>query len=358
MLQTINVESLYTTDDLVDSLENNNCFNTIKNILILDEMNTVKWGIIGCGDVAEVKSGPAFYKVANSELLAVMRRSTEKVKDFAKRHNVPLWYDNVEDLLANKEINAVYIATPPSSHLAIAKQALNAGKFVYLEKPMTLDLAEAIELRNFIKPSHKIVVAHYRRELEAFKKVKDLIDSKIIGNISHAKIEILQPENNDIIADTEDNWRVNPEISGGGYFNDIAPHQLDLMRLYFGDFKESKGFTTSTKNNKVDDVINGSIEFKNGIQFQGIWNFTVSSKAQKDECIIYGDMGTIKFSFYGEKITLETNGGYQEFSFKTPKHVQQPLITSTVNYFLDKENNPCTVKDGLATLQIIDSFIN
>lgn len=316
----------------------------------------IKWGIIGAGDVAEVKSGPAFNLVKNSTLLAVMRRNTEKVKDFAKRHNVPLWYDNVDELLANEDINAVYIATPPSSHLEIAKQALSAGKFVYLEKPMTLNLAEAIELQNFVKPNHKIVVAHYRRELQAFKKVKQLLDNNAIGNVSHAKIEILQPENNDIIAETDDNWRVNPEISGGGYFNDIAPHQLDLMRLYFGDFKESKGFSTSTKNNKVDDMINGTIVFENGIQFQGIWNFTVSSKAKKDECVIYGHKGTITFSFYGEKIILETDDDYQEFSFETPKHVQQPLIASTVNYFLDKESNPCTIGDGLATLQIMDSF--
>ena len=316
----------------------------------------IKWGIIGAGDVAEVKSGPAFNLVENSTLLAVMRRNTEKVKDFAKRHNVPLWYDNVDELLANEDINAVYIATPPSSHLAIAKQALSAGKFVYLEKPMTLNLAEAIELQNFVKPHHKIVVAHYRRELQAFKKVKQLLDNNAIGNISHAKIEILQPENNDIITKTDDNWRVNPEISGGGYFNDIAPHQLDLMRLYFGDFKESKGFSTSTKNNKVDDVINGTIAFENGIQFQGIWNFTVSENAKKDQCVIYGDKGTISFPFYEERVVVTTENNTEEFFFESPKHIQQPLIEATVNYFLDKQENPCTVADGLATLQIMDSF--
>jgi len=318
----------------------------------------IKWGIIGAGDVAEVKSGPAFNLVENSTLLAVMRRDTEKAKDFAKRHNVPLWYDSVEELLANKEINAVYIATPPSSHLTIAKQALTSGKFVYLEKPMTLNLEEAKQLKAFIKPHHKIVVAHYRRNLEGFIKVKSLLNDNVIGTVSHAKIEILQPDDNDIIAQTDENWRVNPAVSGGGYFNDIAPHQLDLMQMYFGEIKQMQGFAIATKTKNVHDVINGIISFKSGVQFQGIWNFTVSKDAKKDQCVIYGDKGTIHFSFYEERVLLTTENNTEVFTFKSPQHIQQPLIEATVNYFLNEEKNPCTVDDGLATLQIIDSFIN
>lgn len=316
----------------------------------------IKWGIIGAGDVAEVKSGPAFNLAENSTLLAVMRRNSEKAKDFAKRHNVPLWYNNVDELLANKDINAVYIATPPSSHLSITKQALDSGKFVYLEKPMTLNLEEAKELKAFIKPHHKIVVAHYRRNLKGFKKVKALLDSDTIGSVSHAKIEILQPANNNIIAQTVENWRTNPVVSGGGYFNDIAPHQLDLMRVYFGEIQSMQGFATATKNDKVDDVINGIISFNNGVQFQGIWNFTVSENAKKDQCVIYGDKGTISFPFYEERVVLTTENNTEEFFFESPKHIQQPLIEATVNYFLNKQENPCTVEDGLATLQIMDCF--
>ncbi|UZJ63838.1 Gfo/Idh/MocA family oxidoreductase [Sphingobacterium sp. KU25419] len=80
----------------------------------------IKWGIIGCGDVTEKKSGPAFNKVSNSQLLAVMRRNGEKAADYARRHQVPLWYDDVNQILLNSEINAIYIATPPSSHLEYA----------------------------------------------------------------------------------------------------------------------------------------------------------------------------------------------------------------------------------------------
>ena len=321
-------------------------------------MNTINWGIIGAGDVAEVKSGPAFQKVENSNLIAVMRRNAEKAKDFAERHKVPFWYDSIDDLLANKEINAVYIATPPSTHLEIAKKCLAAKKLIYLEKPMTLNAEEAAALNKIVTKNDTIVVAHYRRKLLPFLKVKELIDSNIIGDIIFADIQILQSKENEIITKTEDHWRLKPAISGGGYFNDIAPHQIDLMYYYFGEIEDSTGFSHSSKNNKVDDLVNGIINFKNGVQFRGIWNFNANERETKDECKIYGTKGSITFSFYGEKVILTSYEKNKVFNFTNPKNIQQPMIEATVNYFLKKTENPCTVKEGLEVMKVIDSFIN
>ncbi|WP_159951884.1 Gfo/Idh/MocA family protein [Polaribacter septentrionalilitoris] len=319
-------------------------------------MNTIKWGIIGCGDVAEVKSGPAFQKVANSELVAVMRRNGEKAQDFAKRHNVPFFYDTVDAIINHPEINALYIATPPSTHLEIAKQCLAADKFVYLEKPMTIDADEALELEALVNKNDKIVVAHYRRNLPAFQKVKELLDADTIGKVHFADITILQSTTNNVIAKTDDNWRLQPETSGGGYFHDIAPHQIDLMYHYFGKIEKAEGYATSTQNKKVADIVNGIIEFENGVQFRGIWNFIASEKEVKDECKIYGEKGTITFSFYGEKVFLNTTDKKEVFSFENPAHVQQPLIEQTVNYFLEKATNPCSIKDGVEVMKILDVF--
>src|ERR1700747_392477 len=102
-------------------------------------MEKIKWGIIGCGDVTEVKSGPAFNKVKDSELVAVMRRDGEKAKDYAQRHKVPKWYTNADQLIHDPDANSVYIATPPSSHEEYAIAVINAGKPVYVEKPMSVD---------------------------------------------------------------------------------------------------------------------------------------------------------------------------------------------------------------------------
>ncbi|HDZ07425.1 hypothetical protein LCGC14_0119210 [marine sediment metagenome] len=319
-------------------------------------MTEINWGIIGCGDVAEIKSGPAFQKVPHSNLIAVMRRNKEKAKDFAKRHHVPQWTSNADDILNNVDINAVYIATPPSSHLIYALQALEAGKHVYLEKPMALNATEAQQISNALeKSTGKLTMAHYRRKLPAFLKVKELLDANSIGDIIHVDLQILQSKKELFVADSQDNWRIQPEISGGGYFYDLAPHHVDLMLHFFGPIEKVLGLTKSTNTNaNVEELVNGIISFKNGIQFRGIWNFNAAEENEKDECIIFGTNGRIEFSFFGSEVIVKNDKEEQTFSFTNPKHVQEPMIQAVVNYFLGKGENPCTAEDGLLVMHTIE----
>jgi len=324
------------------------------------KMKTINWGIIGCGDVTEVKSGPAFNKVKHSKLVAVMRRNTEKARDYAERHKVPLWYDNADNLLNNDAINAIYIATPPSSHLDYALKALKLNKNVYLEKPMALNANEAKQICDALKSSKsKLTVAHYRRQLPMFLKVKQLIDDGEIGDICCADIQLLQPLKTDMITVTEDNWRANKSISGGGYFHDLAPHQLDLIYYFLGDYKEAHGFAINqSKTYDADDVVNGIIELKNGIQCRGLWAFNVNESSSKDELKIYGSLGEIKLSIFGNQIEITKNGTTKLLKFKHPQHIQHPMIEATVNYFLGKQDNPCSAHEGLRVMEIIDTFSN
>ncbi len=323
-------------------------------------MEKVVWGIIGCGDVAEVKSGPAFQKIANSELLAVMRRNAKKAKDFAKRHQVPFSYDSVEALLGNPKINAVYIATPPSSHLEITLKAIEAGKNIYLEKPITLSVDEAKTVIKALKKSNsKLTVAHYRRKLPAFLKVKSLLEDKAIGEVSFADIQILQSSKPSLVANSEENWRLQPRISGGGYFHDLAPHHLDLMYYLFGEIDKAKGFSVNQgKKYPADDVVNGIISFKDGVQFRGLWSFNVAEELVKDCCTIYGSQGSIEFSFFGGKVKLKLEDKTETFLLTQPPHVQQPMIEATVDYFLGQEPNPCPAEEGLLVMELMDKFCN
>src|SRR3954471_12545595 len=135
-------------------------------------MKKINWGIIGCGDVTELKSGPAFNKINNSSLVAVMRRDAAKAEDYARRHNVPKWYNDADKLINDPEVNAIYIATPPSSHVMYTMAAIKAGKPVYVEKPMSLDAASAQRMNNYaLEQNIKLVVAHYRRALPFFIKI-------------------------------------------------------------------------------------------------------------------------------------------------------------------------------------------
>ncbi|TNJ45014.1 Gfo/Idh/MocA family oxidoreductase [Tamlana fucoidanivorans] len=317
-------------------------------------MKLINWGIIGCGDVAEVKSGPAFQKVENSALTAVMRRNEEKVKDFAKRHKVPNYTTSASELINDKKVNAVYIATPPSSHLNYAKQAIKAGKNIYLEKPMVLNSKEADDLLDALNRSNvKVTVAHYRRNLPLFIKVKELLDANVIGKVFSAEIDIAQSQDANIIAKTDENWRLNPEVSGGGYFHDIAPHQIDLMCYYFGEVaKVKKGNMLGNAASK--DLVKGELEFKNGVDFKGSWNF--NAPEDNDKCIIKGEKGTITFSFYNEEIRVETTAKSEFFKFENPRHVQQPMIEEVVGYFLGKNQNPCSVEEATVVTKIMDIF--
>lgn len=314
----------------------------------------INWGIIGCGDVAEVKSGPAFQKVKGSSLVSVMRRNEDKVKDFAKRHQVANYTTSASELINDENVNAIYVATPPSSHLNYTLQAIQAGKNVYLEKPMVLNSNEANVLLSALNDSDtKVTVAHYRRNLPLFVKVKNLLDAKKIGKIVSAEIDIAQSQSANLIAKTDENWRLNPEISGGGYFHDIAPHQIDLMYYYFGDVDKVKKGTVS-ENASRNDIVKGEIEFKNGVQFKGSWNFT--SSEDSDRCTITGEKGTIIFSFYSNEIVVQTNEKIEFFKFDNPMHVQQPMIEQVVSYFLGENGNPCSVQEAAVVTKIIDTF--
>tara|TARA_R110002096_G_scaffold9533_7_gene37637 strand:- start:6328 stop:7296 length:969 start_codon:yes stop_codon:yes gene_type:complete len=314
----------------------------------------INWGIIGCGDVAEVKSGPAFQKCDNSELLAVMRRNGDLAKDFAERHKVPLWFDNVDELLENPDINAVYVATPPSTHLDYALKALKAGKDVYLEKPMVLSAEEAIILKTAVNNSEqKLVVAHYRRFLPMYIQVKRLLKSNAIGDVKFVDLRFLQPFN----FNSKATWRLDQEVSGGGYFHDLAPHQLDLMYYFFGNYKEAKGISVNQSGlNTVDDTVNGLIGFENGVQFRGMWSFAIPKYLEEDRCVIYGEEGTIELSFYEEQLKLNSKKINKEFNFKNPVNIQQPMIQETVNYFLGKRSNPCPVEDGVLVINLMEAF--
>lgn len=203
----------------------------------------VRWGIIGCGDVTEVKSGPAFQKIKNSELVAVMRRTGELAKDYAERHNVPKWYDDADALINDPDVDAIYIATPPGSHKEYTIKVAKAGKPVYVEKPMALNFAECNEMIAACKAARvPLYVAYYRRAQPRFVKIKELLENKEIGDVRFVSTTQYQKASEDVKDSENLPWRVQPELSGGGLFFDLASHTLDLLDFLLGPIKEAQGF--------------------------------------------------------------------------------------------------------------------
>ncbi|MET0637580.1 MAG: Gfo/Idh/MocA family oxidoreductase [Chitinophagaceae bacterium] len=323
-------------------------------------MKKINWGIIGSGDVTEIKSGPAFNKVAGSSLQAVMRRDEAKVKDYANRHGVASWYTNANELIHDPRVNAIYIATPPSSHLEYALAAIRAGKPVYVEKPMTLNAGEAKKMAAAAsRAGVKLTVAHYRRAQPYFLKIRELLDKNRIGAIRTVSIELNKTLlNKSQLKATGNKWRVDPAIAGGGLFNDLAPHQLDILYTLFGEAKKISGLAINQAGvYPSPDLVTATILFDSNIVFSGTWCFSASSTIERDTCTITGDTGSINFSFFGKApIVLEQKGKFRTFEFKPLQHVQQPMIAKVVEYFAGGKINPCPAEEGYTVMKWIDTI--
>jgi len=322
-------------------------------------MTTINWGIIGCGNVTEKKSGPAFNKVPNSSLVAVMRRDAEKAADYAERHNVGTWYSDAAELMNDGRLNAIYIATPPASHTEYAIGALHKGFNVYVEKPVTRNAAEARQIAEALKqyPQQKLTIAHYRRGVPMFLKVKELLESKLIGDVRTVQIRMWKYRKTQSPEALAANWRLHPELSGGGYFHDLAPHQLDLMLFYFGEPEKYSGFSLNqSHDSEADDNVQGQILFKNGVVVSGSWCFSVAESEAIDSCEIIGTKGKITFPFFGNFIHWKTADDEQTLDFIHPEHIQQPMIQKIVAYFRGEGPNPCSIEEAIVLMDIMDAF--
>ncbi len=329
---------------------------TVKTPLLSTHLN---WGIIGCGNVTELKSGPAFNKVPGSSLVAVMRRDAEKAKDYAQRHGVPKWYADASDLINDPDVNAVYVATPPKYHEPYAVAALLAGKPVYVEKPMATDTASCLRMQAVADETGiPLSVAHYRRALPMFLEVKKLLAENAIGKIRSVRLSMLQPDQSSIIAHTEANWRVDPAISGAGLFYDLAPHQLDLVLYFFGNPLRSIGMSANQAGlYTAEDIVTGMMQLPGDILFTGQWCFTVGEGMQEDRFEIIGSGGRISFPVFGHQLSVQKHETEELIKFVPPEHIQQPMIEKVTAYFLGKGANPCSASDAIGSMKAMEQFV-
>ena len=321
-------------------------------------MHTIRWGIIGCGDVTEVKSGPGFQKARNSSLVAVMRRNGALAEDYARRHGVPRWYDDADALIHDAEVDAVYIASPPSSHHEYTLLSARAGKPVYVEKPMALDYRECREMVEACETAGvPLFVAYYRRALERFLKVRELIETRAIGEVRFVSITLHQPlYPEDYNADALP-WRVRPEIAGGGRFLDLASHMLDFLDFTLGPIGEVQGFASNqAQMYPAEDIVTGTFRFESGVQGTGTWCFSAFDHADVTE--IVGTEGKIAYStFDARPVVLTTKRGRTEFSIEYPQHIQQPLIQTIVDALNGTGECPSTGVSASRTTRVMDEML-
>jgi predicted dehydrogenase len=322
-------------------------------------MTAIRWGIIGCGDVTEVKSGPGFQKARGSALVAVMRRNAALAEDYAHRHGVPRWYADAEALIDDPGVDAVYVATPPSTHKHYTLLAAQAGKPVYVEKPMALNHGQCQAMIAACRAAGvPLFVAYYRRALPRFVKIKELLEQGAIGAVRFVNILLTQPTRPAELEPATLPWRVQPEIAGGGHFVDLASHTLDFLDYVLGPIRAAQGFAGNQAGlYPAEDVVTGSFCFQSGVQGAGVWCFT--AYAAHDSVEIVGERGQISFSTFGadDLVRLVKSDGAREYHIPHPPHVQQPLIQTVVDELLGLGRCPSTGESAARTNWVMDQML-
>jgi predicted dehydrogenase len=319
-------------------------------------MKTIRWGIIGCGDVTEVKSGPGLQKAKNSSLVAVMRRNGDLARDYAQRHNVPKWYNDGEALINDPEVDAVYIATPPYAHKEYTLMSARAGKPVYVEKPMALNYDDCLAMIEACRAAGvPLLVAYYRRRLDRFLKVKELVEDNAIGPVRAVTITLYQ--RNPASPPDQLNWRFDPAIGGGGKFVDLGCHILDFLDYVLGPIRRVQGKAANQgKHYPAEDIVTAAFEFESGVQGVGLWFFTGFREVDQTEII--GVKGKISFSSFDDRpLVLTTNEGVTEFDLPFPPHVQQPLIQTVVDQLNGVGQCPSTGESAARTNWVMDQIL-
>ncbi len=318
----------------------------------------VRWGIIGCGDVTEVKSGPGFQKAKGSRLVAVMRRNGALAADYARRHGVPRWYDDAGSLVNDAEVDAVYVATPPGAHLEGVRLAAAAGKPCYVEKPMARHTPECDAMIDACAAAgQKLFVAFYRRAMPRFLKVRELVDSGVVGRLTgvNYRLATSTPANAD---PAKGAWRVNAVDAGGGLFLDVGSHLLDFLDFCVGPLEEVQGRTGRVGTAaEVEDAVAMTFSTASGVPGAATWNF--SSGVKEDLLEFYGTKGRIAVNFFaGDPVRLETERGIESFDVPNPAHVAQPLIQTIVDELLGHGRCPSTGESARRTQVVMDRVLS
>jgi 1,5-anhydro-D-fructose reductase (1,5-anhydro-D-mannitol-forming) len=292
-------------------------------------MDIVRWGMIGCGAVAEVKAGPGFQKAEGSALVAVASRDASKAREYAHRHGVPRAHATAADLIADPDVDAIYIATPPSSHCALALAVADARKPCLVEKPMALNHAECLRMiAAFERARVPLWVAYYRRALPRYLLVRDLLNDQAIGRVTSAQIEVFEP-----IASAEraQSWRFDASVAGGGLLFDMGSHTVDMIDFLVGPIDAIDAVAVNTAGvYPVEDVITAVFRAGGTVCGIGVWNFNADRSF--DRVRLVGTTGTIAFPMFGDgDVELLARDRHQRYPVANPPHVHQPLIQTIVD---------------------------
>lgn len=319
-------------------------------------MTTVNWGMIGCGDVTERKSAPAFGQVAGSKLIAVSSRTFRSAQDYAARHGVALVFEDPLELIRSPHVDAVYLATPPSPHLELAQHVAAAGKPCCVEKPIALTHADAISMVDAFKAAKQpLFVSYYRRSLPRFNQVKQWLADGSIGQVRHVHWSLTRtPSAADLAGKLA--WRVDPEEAPGGYFEDLACHGLDLFDYLIDPIAKAVGVSSNQQGlYPVPDAVSAAWQHDGGATGSGYWNFAAS--APSDEVEIIGSKGSVRFSIFEESsLIIAAEGTCRTIKIPNPDPIQIYHVENMMQHLSGAKPHPSMGMTAARTALVMDQI--
>jgi len=297
----------------------------------------IKWGLIGCGDIARKRVAPALRDAPMCELIAVSRARAELAESFARDFGARRWHSDWRELVADEEIDAVYVATPVHLHSEQTIAAAEAGKHVLCEKPMAMDVAECDRMIAACRANGvKLGVAYYRHFYPVVRRVKELLDSRELGVPIIAQInafEWFDPEPSNPRA-----WLIQKEFSGGGPMFDFGCHRIEVLLNVFGAVREVKATLANTYfHREVEDLATAIFQFESGT----CATLTVAHSAREpqDTLDMFCSQGSIHIPVLNEG-TMQVLSSAGERTEKHPNHpnIHQPLIEDFANAILQNRD--------------------
>lgn len=318
----------------------------------------LRWGVIGCGSVCEIKSVPAYQLTPGFRVDAVMSRQGEKVADYAKRHGIPKWTTCARELIHDPQIDAVYIATPPNSHAGYALQVAGAGKICCVEKPMASNYRDALAIYTaFARRDLPLFVAYYRRSLPRFQKVGAWLDAGSIGEVQHYSWVKHRPASTLDLSGTPQ-WRTDMHVAPGGYFDDLASHGLDLFAQLFGEIQAARGSVHHLRGlYTAPDSIRGDWVHTSGVRGKGSWNFVAQER--QDRVHIQGSRGSLSFAVLDEApLILESGALREQLVLPHPPQVQLFHVGNIKSHLLGQSVHPSLGGSALRTQWAMEQILS
>jgi len=316
---------------------------------------SVRWGLIGCGDIAQKRVAPALVETQHSELVAVCRANTDLLDEFADKFNVLHRFADWNELVRCKDIDAVYVATPVNLHAEQTMTALESGKHVLCEKPMALNVADCDRMISAAKAhGGKLGIAYYRHFYPVVRRMKEVINSGEIGKPVIARVtafEWFDPAPSNSRA-----WLLKPEISGGGPMFDFGCHRIQLLLHLFGSARQVTGVTsTALFNRVVEDTAAATFEFEQGT----IATLTVSHAVMepRDSFTVFGSEGSINVEVLNEgNLIITTRDSLRSELHAPAQNIHQPLIEDFVQAVIDDRQPLVTGEMGKAVAEVEDKI--